>query len=305
MNVAFWHHGPIQALDFYSAIIRAGGSTHRPDDGSSRDSDSYGPPQQNLEDTEAGRRPRGDAGRGLLGLPRIDPSGERCLIWPSGKGCCLCPLSDPAPTLASAPPLSAAPAGNPLAPPVTTDPYFPPGAGTAAGLGPPVAAATTPTETLTMTPERVLAPVGSEVVLRAGICDDESYLITDQRIEWLLASGNAGEIVALGGKGWCDDPLLPWNKPKKVNNQFGVGYTSPVSTTLNRGTADPSDDIPVEAGHAWASITSPVEGTSHVTAVAPRVEGWPQRRRRGPRSIGSMSSGRSPLRRSLVAVPRY
>lgn len=208
---------------------------------------------------------------GCASLPRIDPSGERFFIWPNQQT---------APVVAAAPTV-----GNPFAPPVFTDPVFPQAtmpatsAATASTVVAPVQPSGTPApETLTITPARVLAPIGSEVVLIAGICTDKNYLVTDQKIEWLLARQNAGEIVDLGGKGYFRNPLWPWNKARKIDNQFGIGYTAKVPRTITRGTDDPSDDVEIEPGHAWASITSPVEGSSHVTAVAPVVVGWPQRR---------------------------
>ncbi|QEG34901.1 COG1361 family protein [Bythopirellula goksoeyrii] len=216
-------------------------------------------------------------------LPRIDPSGERCFIWPNQQTVDVVPATSTV--------------GNPFAPPVFTDPVFPQATMPVAGaaIASPMAAPVLPSnqvmppnqvlppntvasETLTITPERVLAPIGSEVVLKAGICTDDNYLITDQKIEWLVARQNAGEIVELGGKGICRNPLMPWNKPKKIDNQYGIGYTAAIPLTLDRGTGNPSDDVAIEPGHAWASITSPVEGSSHITAVAPVVKGLSQRR---------------------------
>ncbi|MDZ4657115.1 MAG: hypothetical protein SH868_06000 [Bythopirellula sp.] len=203
---------------------------------------------------------------GCTCLPRIDPSGERVFLRPNQQQA----------TLVAA-------TGNPTAAPVLTDAIFPqpvlPVATTTPGMPVAVVAtATVPPETLTMTPDRVLAPVGTEVVLKTGICTDQNYLVTSQKIDWLIASGSAGELVELGGRGLFNKPLLPWNKGKKIDNQYGIGYTAKVPLTIDRGTADTSDDVQIEPGHAWASITSPVEGTSHVTAVAPVVAGWPQRR---------------------------
>ena len=148
---------------------------------------------------------------GCAGLPRIDPSGERFLVFPD---------NDAAVTAPGLP----APAGNLVAPPVVGSggnsacPLCPFGNGglgncglgesclgslralgsacpldgscrdfdlfgarspTAPPPGPAVAtplAATAPRatlpdadETLSVTPERILAPVGSEVVLKAGV----------------------------------------------------------------------------------------------------------------------------------------
>jgi len=207
-------------------------------------------------------------------LPRIDPTGEHFFVRP--------PVVAPPPGAA---------VGNVQAPPVFTDPVFPqaaapvvtpgvvqtqgtlPVAGPAALPVPPI-----PQDTLSITPQRVLAPVGSEVILRAGICSTEKFLLTDQRMEWLLARDGVGEFVALGGRGYLQSPLLPWNKPQKVDNQYAIGYTATVPLTITRGTADPRDDVQIVPGQAWASVTSTVEGTSRVTAYTPTIATWAGRR---------------------------
>ncbi len=198
---------------------------------------------------------------GCAGLPRIDPTGERVFIWPQQRA------QPVVPTI-----------GNAQVAPVFTDPVFPqptlsPVIGaTTVGL-PPV-----PQDTLSITPQRVLAPVGSEVILKAGLCTREQFLLTDARVNWLIARESAGEFVSLGGRGWLQKPWLPWNQPKKIDNQYATGYTARVPLLITRGTQDVSDDVQVEPGEAWASITSAVEGTSHITAVAPEIETWSQRR---------------------------
>ena len=198
------------------------------------------------------------AGCAGLRCPRIDPSGERLFIC--GR--------DQVPPVAPA-------SINAQAPPVFTDPVFPqPGIGQPVpGLVPPQ-----PQDRLTITPDRVLAPVGSEVILKAGLCTRDDYLLTDSKIEWLLARDEVGEFVSLGGRGWLQNPLLPWNKPEKIDNNYATGYTAKVPLRITRGTEDVTDDVQVQPGEAWASITSPVEGTSRITAVAPEIETWATRR---------------------------
>ncbi len=196
-----------------------------------------------------------------LGFPRIDPTGERVFIWPRNQ------VPAVAPTIS-----------NPQAPPVFTDPVFP-SPTLAPTVGPPTAAIPPiPQDTLSITPQRVLAPVGSEVLLKASFCTREKFLLTDARVNWLIARESAGEFVSLGGRGLLRNPLLPWNKPQKIDNQYATGYTATVPLTITRGTADVRDDAQIEPGEAWASITSPVEGTSHITAVAPEIKAWAHRR---------------------------
>ena len=218
---------------------------------------------------------------GCAGLPRIDSTGERVLVWPQDQ-----------------PPMVAPFQGNLQAPPVYTDqvfpqpvlptvpsttatPFFPPtNAAPIIGTPQPVSGALplVPQDTLSITPRQVLAPVGSEVVLKVGLCTRENYLLTNSQVNWMIARESAGEFVSLGGRGWLQSPLLPWNRPEKIDNQFARGYTAQVAHTITRGTADPRDDVQVRRGEAWASITSPVEGVSHVTAVAPEIVAWSQRR---------------------------
>src|SRR5262245_47246140 len=112
---------------------------------------------------------------GCAGLPRIDPTGERILIWPQNQ-----------------PQLVVPGTGSVQAPPVFTDPVFPhpalPATVGAAPVAVPVVPAapaavvapvvTAPVDAMTITPDRVLAPVGSEVILRSGICTTEKFLLT-------------------------------------------------------------------------------------------------------------------------------
>ncbi|QDU57720.1 COG1361 family protein [Aeoliella mucimassa] len=235
-------------------------------------------------------------GCALSGMPRIDPTGQRLLIWPN----------EPTPTLSATAP-AAAPTlvpgttaalpttpGNTTTAPVYTDPYLP-GAGTSTTdwlgrpvvVGPAVASSTgqpiagipqqvayPPGEAVRITPSRILAPVGSEVILVAGVCAENGYLRTNERIEWMLDRAGTGQIVTVGGRGELDMFRLPQNTPRKVDNYFAIGATSPFNECLDRGTPDPNDDVQIRRGDAWATITSPAEGTTYVTAYAPNVPNW-------------------------------
>jgi uncharacterized repeat protein (TIGR01451 family) len=210
---------------------------------------------------------------GCAGLPRIDPSGERILIWPKDQ-----------PKLASN--VLVAPPSSVVAPPVVTDPFFPqpaivagPAATVSPGVMPASAAlAQVPQDRVTISPERVLAPVGSEVVLKAAVCAIEGYTLADQKVEWMLGRNGVGQFVEVSGKGLVHPPLLPWNKSKKVDNYLAEGWTANSPMCIDRGTADPADDVNVLRGDAWISVTSPNEGTSYVTAYMPTVDSWDTRR---------------------------
>jgi uncharacterized repeat protein (TIGR01451 family) len=124
----------------------------------------------------------------------------------------------------------------------------------------------------------VLAPVGSEVVLKASICTPEGYTLANQKVEWMLGRNGVGQFVELGGKGVFHPPVIPWNRGEKVDNYLANGYTADGPLCIDRGTADPTDDVNINRGDAWISVSSPNEGTSHVTAYTPAVESWDLRK---------------------------
>jgi len=131
---------------------------------------------------------------------------------------------------------------------------------------------------LSVTPSKVMAAVGSEVVLLAGVCGTDQHLVTRQPMQWMLSQDSPGHFVQVGDEG------RPWWRkalgcaPKKISNNYALGRTTTFSQIITRGTAAQNDDIWLAAGQAWISVTSPVAGTSYVTAVAPKTDIWEQRR---------------------------
>ncbi len=125
-------------------------------------------------------------------------------------------------------------------------------------------------------PTRVIAPVGAEVIMTAGVCGKDGHLTAHERVEWAIAPGSVGHFVAVG-----DNPGLhllgTQTRPKKVDNSFAIGTTSSQYLRLNRGTPTPTDDVKVNRGQAWITVTSPIEGTSYVTAYAPEAYPWDKR----------------------------
>ncbi len=127
-------------------------------------------------------------------IPAIDPTGERIfsssdtmqLATPSDSRCtstgCLFPK--PAWNEAVTPP----PCPEPPPPP-------PPGAkvpGTCPATIQPRPVQRGIPGKIMVNPTRLIAPVGSEVVLVGGLCGDDGYLITCQKIEWSLVPGQCG-----------------------------------------------------------------------------------------------------------------
>lgn len=130
---------------------------------------------------------------------------------------------------------------------------------------------------LRVSPRKVVAPLGSEVVVLASVCGPDGYMYANQRVEWSLAEGSVGHFVAVNERTLLD-ALFNWSSsPGKVDPRFAVSSTSSRFVVLTRGTPQRDDDVTVLRGQAWVSLTSPLEGTSYVTAYAPSVYAWDQR----------------------------
>ena len=126
-------------------------------------------------------------------------------------------------------------------------------------------------------PTETVASVGSEVVLKAGVGAKDGTLRTNRRLEWTVAPGSVGHFVAVGKNGLLDLLLGDFNQPGKINSTYAIGSTSRDYLRLNRGTCTPENDVYVLRGQGWITLTSPMEGTSHVTVVAPEVYSWDAR----------------------------
>lgn len=128
-------------------------------------------------------------------------------------------------------------------------------------------------------PARIVSPVGAEVVVLAMVCGRDGYMRANERIEWMLAPDDAGMFVQQNPRHIFDCFLGgATTAPTKFDNDWAVGLTSSKFVQLTRGTPTFDDDLPVKRGQAWITVTSPVEGISHVTAFAPSVYEWGQRK---------------------------
>jgi len=190
-------------------------------------------------------------------LPRIDPSGQSLFIQPTPVACTETPCSpSPCPTVVPCPAPAMA-AGPPRGYHTEPGPVY---------RGDDVA--------VTLTPHRTVVPVGSEVVLIAGVRNGDGYLSTNRRLEWSITPGSVGNFVAVGGKSCTDYLVADFTQPRKVSNTYAIGDTSRRAVRLDRGTPTPADDVYVGRGQGWISVTSPAEGTSNVMVYSPDVVPW-------------------------------
>jgi len=127
---------------------------------------------------------------------------------------------------------------------------------------------------VSMIPSDVIAPVGAEVVIVAAVRGTDGYLHANQRVEWTLSPGSVGQFVGLGRRTPLDWLVGFNNWPRKISPTYAVGTTSSRYLSLHRDTPTNGDDVRVERGQAWISVSSPLEGTSYVSAYAPEVARW-------------------------------
>ena len=130
----------------------------------------------------------------------------------------------------------------------------------------------------TVTPSRIVAPVNTEVVMVAGLTDPDGYLITRQPLEWMLAQDGVGQIVAVGHESKGNSSILLRGSPQKIATNYARAHTSTISQVINRGTPTPTDDVYLQKGQSWISVTSPTEGQSHVVVWTPKEQNWNQRK---------------------------
>jgi uncharacterized repeat protein (TIGR01451 family) len=179
-------------------------------------------------------------------------------------------VAPPIPTASIAPPVVPPPVQPPVAAPAPLQviPCAAPGKEDSCDNGP----------TLKITPNRVVAPIGSEVVLAAGVCGKDGYYVMRQPIEWMLAQDGAGQIVAVGQESPLYASYFLRHSPQKRSPQYALAHTSTIEQCIDRGTKDPSDDIFLKRGQSWISVTSPTEGVSYVTVWAPKEHNFDRRR---------------------------
>lgn len=113
-------------------------------------------------------------------------------------------------------------------------------------------------------------PVKTQHVLVATVRDADGKPLPNRRVEWMLAEGGVGDIVEV------DESGFRASRGYKVTNHYAVSHTNNFDHVLDLGNDDPSDDVHLTTGQTWCVITSPVVGTSYITAYAPGIYDWDQ-----------------------------
>ena len=112
----------------------------------------------------------------------------------------------------------------------------------------------------------VVNQVRTQHVILATIYDENNQPRRNRRIEWMIDGvGNILDVDESGvfaGRGY------------KTNNKHGVSYTATHENRLNRGNTNAGDDFMVRPGQTWCTISSAVEGDTHITVYAPGIYDW-------------------------------
>lgn len=205
------------------------------------------------------------SGCAQIKVPRIDPTGQRIFARDSTSincnlGCMNQPIFNQQPAFKQPPSVSPCPAAGVT--PLTPLPKLP-------------KVATNP-EALELSPSRVVAPVGTEVVLVAGLNRKKCLHEAGRPVNWILSRESVGYITEVGNDSNMFD--LVSNRDYGVQGpDFATSSTMLCDKTIDRGTEIPGDDVRVLRGQTWMAVSSSSPGVSRVTALAPTFENWPAR----------------------------
>jgi hypothetical protein len=124
---------------------------------------------------------------------------------------------------------------------------------------------------VTLTPTELTAPVGSEVILVAGVVAVDGSLVAHRRLEWTLMPGSVGQFAEISQNN-CIDRLLGDNNPHKVAAvNYAVGGTGHAEGQVTPRIGPAANVANVTVGQGWVGLTSTMAGDSVVTVIAPQV----------------------------------
>jgi uncharacterized repeat protein (TIGR01451 family) len=114
------------------------------------------------------------------------------------------------------------------------------------------------------------SPVRSHHVLVATVTDENGQPRGGRRVEWMLEG--VGNIIEVDESGYTSE------RGYKANNQYAVSFTCDLEHRISRNNGNPADDFVIRPGQTWCVVSSAVEGDSHVTAYAPGIANWDNRK---------------------------
>lgn len=196
------------------------------------------------------------------GAVSIEP-GTAVAVPPAVSAPAPAPVATAPPVLTTTPPASVAPPGISAAPVAPVQ---------APAIGP--AASPALESGLLLSPGAVVAPVGANVVTVAGVYGIGRVLVPGRRVEWTLAPGSVGQITAVGaapggffGVGGAGG--------QKITPFYAISETFSRDLVVTQGVPGTGlGALTIARGQTWISVSSPNEGDSYVTAIAPELNNW-------------------------------
>lgn len=205
--------------------------------------------------------PAAGAGPGPV-LPGVDATASAPPVINPGEPITTTPAPAPAPFATQPPVLAPAPTAQPLV------------AVPAPAVAAPAPAVNAPVENLSLTPNVIVAQVGSNVVMVANLTGPANAPLMGRRVEWTLASTGVGQVTDVGRApaGFFGIGTTP---AQKVNQLFAINETFSRNVVVTHGVPGTGlGDLVVGRGQTWITVSSPTEGDSYVTAVAPELANW-------------------------------
>lgn len=116
-------------------------------------------------------------------------------------------------------------------------------------------------QTVRLDPSSDVNPVRTQHVLIATVQDSEGQAVTNERVEWKIVSGPGVFVDGARADGRVNDGSRDLSTRTYGNDR-----------TIETGTR--GNGFRVRRGQTWASITSTIEGTTHVLAYVPGIDNW-------------------------------
>jgi uncharacterized repeat protein (TIGR01451 family) len=206
-------------------------------------------------------------------LPKIDPSGAR-LFQPEQSTTITHPFRDTE-QVGSFP--------NPFPKPAFQKPS-PPASFADSEYGfnsqqPPAAAAnqTTRPGSLWISSKVIAAPVGSAVVLKAGLRGRAGKLRIGRKLEWTIAPTPEGSQAKFEAAGGGNPNGFHWLFPKygnQVTDTYAHTISSERAELVHNDTTTLMDDVTVSRGESWITISAEQVGTTKILVGASTETEW-------------------------------
>ena len=127
-----------------------------------------------------------------------------------------------------------------------------------------------------VSPEKIAIPVGSEVVLHAGLIGSNGQLSVARRLDWTITEGQPGSFVKAGGGNPSNMQFLFPSLGSKATERYANVITAKSAEQVHQGTNTANDDIMVGPGQGWVTVTSKDTGNTRVAVGATAEPDWNQ-----------------------------